>query len=254
MLRTLLSIGLLFLQTTIIPNTTVVPNTTTIAYAVPVGPGGISATNLQVWYRADNLTCTGGCTGTNVVTSLNDKSTNANNCTTSGSPTYVASALNSQPGIQGNGTSQYCTMGTPIAWSGNITIFVVQKCSGFSAIFGHVTGANALQYFTCAGGGEQQIQQSGVGTLATGTTATDGNFHQLGFTYNNSAYAFYIASTTDGSGTAAGTISASSSLIGQSEASNYLNGQLCEVFIYTRTLTSGEISTVQSYLNGRYGV
>jgi hypothetical protein len=59
------------------------------------GPGGISGTNLAVWYRSDDLTCTGGCTGTNVVTALVDKSGNANNCTTSGSPTYVATAVNS---------------------------------------------------------------------------------------------------------------------------------------------------------------
>lgn len=221
------------------------------------GPGGISATSLGAWYRSDSLTCTGGCTGTNVVTSLNDKSTNARNCVTTASPTFVASAVNTQPGVLFTAaSSQFCTMSSAVAWSGNTTVFAVLSCTSsggsYKAILGQTSGANAFNYYTC-GTQENQIQQSGVGVLATGTTAADTSYHQIGVTYNNSAYAFYIGSGTDGSGTATGTVSASSNQIGSAGGGDFAPYTLVEFFVYTRTLTGPEITSVQSYLHGRYG-
>ena len=65
--------------------------------------------------------------------------------------------------------------------------------------------------------------------------------------------AMYIASTTDGSGTQARTITTSVNDIGNNHASEFGGYTPVKVFVYTRDLTGGEISTVQSYLHGRYG-
>jgi len=215
------------------------------------GPGGISATNLQVWYRGDSLTCTGGCTGTNVVTSLNDKSSNADNCTTSGSPTYVASAVNSQPGVLFG--ALYCTFGTALAWSGNVSVFVVWANTATGQKSSFLVGpSGSFKYWTC-NTSEQGMDDSQVAQIGTGTTACDTSYHQMGGTYNSSAYAFYIASTTDGSGTQAESLSGSLTTLGATSGGEELHGTLVEFFVYSRILTGTEISTVQSYLHGRYG-
>ena len=221
------------------------------------GPGGISATSLAVWYRSDSLVCTGGCTGTNVVTTLTDKSGNANNCTTSGSPTYVASAVNSQPGILfASASSQFCTY-TAVTWTGTVTAFAVLKCtgtSGNSTIFSTTSASSSFNWRACNSSNQDTSQQNNVGNIgASTTTASSTAYRQIGTTYDGTNWAMYIASTTDGSGTQARTITTSVNDIGNNHASEFAGYTLVEVFVYTRVLTGGEISTVQSYLHGRYG-
>jgi hypothetical protein len=222
------------------------------------GPGGISGTNLAVWYRSDNLTCTGGCSGTNVVTTLIDKSPNSNNCTTAGSPTYLASAVNSQPGITFTAAStQYCTLGSTVTWSGSVTVFAVTKCTAAntpSALYGSLS-FNGFTYLNCSGSNHQQWADApGVALIAQGTATSDTSYHQTGVTYDGTNYAFYIGSTTDGSGTNSVSILGNNTTVGvEASPENYLNSVLVEEFVYTRILTSGEISTVQAYLHSRYG-
>jgi hypothetical protein len=116
------------------------------------------------------------------------------------------------------------------------------------------TGGNGFDYLVCGSAALQQSQQAGVGAIGNGIAAADTSYHQIGVTYNGSAEAFYLAETTDGSGTQARTITSAMSALGISEGgSNYANYTLVEIFVYTRILTGTEISEVQSYLHSRYG-
>jgi len=215
------------------------------------GPGGISATGLQVWYRGDNLTCTGGCTGTNTVTSFNDLSTNANNCTPIGSPTFLANAVNSKPGVT---IQTGCTFGSPLAWGGAVTVFVVWANTSTTNKSSFLQGASgSFKNWSGNGSAQNGMDKTSVVQIAIGTAAANTSFNQQGATYDGTNWAFYIASTTDGSGANAQTISASDTTIGCNSCGEQIRGTLVEFFSYSRILTGPEITTAQAYLHGSYG-
>ena len=243
--------------------------------SVSSGSSSIPSSGLQLWYRGDNLTCTGGCSGTNTVTSLNDLSSNANNCTAAGTTIkYAASAVNSKPGFTFDGSSlSYCSFSS-IAWNGGGTSFVVVAFSATNHEDDMISGVTqAFAHGGCrqtSGGIEQYAGSENVAYLGHGTAACDTSYHQLGVTFCDAVVTnctgggsasnnlqFYIASTTDGS---ASTVTGSQSFNNNStfgkaavNASAFLTGTVTEIIFYNRVLSSSEISTVQAYLHGRYG-
>jgi len=241
-------------QTTVLPKTTVLPLTTLL-----VGSGGGSnpPTGMAVWYRGDSQTCSGGCTGTNVVTGYTDKSPNLNGCTMTGSPTYVASAVNGQPGtLFVAASTQYCTFNSPLAWTGAETVFVVWKNTNTTTESTMTVGSAtySLRYWSC-NGTEQGADNQSVAQIGQGNAACDTSFHQMGMTYNSSTGVanFYIASTTDGTATNSQPLANAEDTVSDPGLAP-ANGILCEILIYPSVLSSGDITTMQSYLHGRYGL
>jgi hypothetical protein len=242
--------------------------------SVSGGSGSVPSSGLQVWYRGDSLTCTGGCSGTNPVTVLLDKSGNGNNCTASGTaPTFVASAVNSQPGVSFNNTP--CALTTGVPWNNAITEFAVisvATTSHMHTLLSGVTQAVAMNpcYRFSGGFMDGAIYDNWQVIGHGGLTPCDTSWHQLGFTYCTAVVTnctgggsasnnlqFYIASTTDGSPTTDTTtgLSQNTATFGRAavSATEYFEGTVTEVIMYNRVLSSSEISTIQAYLHTRYG-
>jgi len=229
----------------------------------------IPVSGLQGWWNADaaNLTCTGGCTGTNAVTAWTDLSSNANNLTLAnfnnavcggGISTFVASAVNSKSGVLMDNGACY-KFGTAINLQTASTIFVVMKHDAASNKGMLVSGdSGSLGYWTTDSSGKQQGADS-VATAALGTGTATGNtsFHQMNMTYNGTTIAYRLDRATDiVVGASANAITANEGGIGNNGSNNNeaFFGTLCEVIIYNRVLSGGEITTVETYLNGRYGL
>jgi hypothetical protein len=142
---------------------------------------------------------------------------------------------------------------------GQITVFVVYNPAA-AAVGDFVAGtaSNALQ-FRMNASNELEFVCSGIAVIGASTAAlTTGSWSQGNATYNSTtgAYAFRVARTASGSGTSVQTISVNSVSVcyNAQGATEFLNGSLAELIVYNRILTGTEISTVESYLNSKWGV
>lgn len=233
-------------------------------------------TNLSVWMRADSLTCTGGCTGTNTVTGFTDLSGNGNNGTTSSSIlTYAAADINGRPAVHfpagavPPGPNSF-TLTTPLTPS-SVTIFaVVKDATGFTrgTIISGLTGS--LEYFMNDGGSNfQQGANSTFTALLIGSTSTQSSaYHQINFTgVSGTSQSLRRDRAADGSASVATSFTgAAMSKIGYnaqagatacSDAGNTcteLNGNLAELLIYSAALSGGNNTIVENYLNCEYGL
>lgn len=212
---------------------------------------------MQIWYRGDSLTCTGGCTGTNAVTVLLDKSSNANNANIGIAGHFVANALNGKPGVLFDGTTSAYAF-TAINIESASTVFVVAALTSAANANNTVIAgvANSLQYSLGVGSKEQTLTKTNVASLASGTAASDTSYHQMNYTYDGTTLNFRLGRASDGSTAPATAITATETILGENPAnsSNFLNGTLAELIVYNRVLTGPEITTVETYLNTRYGI
>jgi hypothetical protein len=141
----------------------------------------------------------------------------------------------------------------------NATLFVVFKPNAVSATAqSFMSGnANALQFRFSSSGLE--LLQAGVASIGTSTgIPAAGTWYQANATYNSTtgAYAFRLARAASGSGTNAKTISQNSFGIFYNPAntSEDMNSKIAALIVYNRVLTSTEITSVETYLNSKYGV
>lgn len=233
--------------------------------AVAFDPSQLSG--LKGWYSSDSLTCTSGCSGTNVVTALVDKSSNGNNITTTNSPTFYANAVNSKPAVYFNATSsQYGTFGTSINLQSGLTIFFVGSLVSANDAEAIVSGAaNSFLYGTAFNSATRHnaSAKTGIAWFSFGTAAqTTTGYHQMSVTYKDysaggSGVAYRLDRSSDGgNATQAGAITANETSVFWRPATSDFYGWLyfVELIIYDRVLNSTEIGQVETYLNGMYGI
>lgn len=262
-----LMIGVVFAQSIIFPGPT--------AYAPAASCSLSYTTNLALWVKADTgLTCTSGCTGTNVVTAWADQSGNANNLTTSGSIlTYAASDINSLPAVTfpGIGGGQFpgissFSLTTPLNLA-NSTMFVVIKSTnpGFGGTL--ISGLSNSLGYVFNGSKFQGADSVFTANLINGTTANSTSYHQANLNVvSGTSQALRIDRAADGTATTSNAISVNSSTIGYNAQSGFnscsgsssacqsLVANVAEFLIYTASLSGGNITTVEDYLNCRYGL
>lgn len=106
------------------------------------------------------------------------------------------------------------------------------------------------------------LADSNTAVLATSTgSLTASTYQQVMCQWTNStkAYLFHIARTAAGSGTgsatfASTTVPCSGMFYNVQASANFFNGKFAEMLCYDRVLTSLEITAVESYLLGKWGV
>jgi len=229
-----------------------------------ISSGATASTNNPVsgsaaWYKADvGVTCTSGCSNGNTVTSWADQSGNANTLTCTGGTTYVTSAINGLAAVAFNGTSGVCTFGTAINLCAGESIYTELKATNATVNSEIVGGASATFGYILNGtlSLEQSIERDNVQALGAGNTAADTNFHQINQTWagaSSGAITFRLGRATDGTPASANTCTGNSANIGENVAATlFANMQLAEIIIYTSALTTGNTTTNETYLNGRY--
>ncbi len=235
----------------------------------PVAPP-IPLTGALVWWSADfGSNCSGMvCNDGDSQDTFADRSGNGNNGVLSigGTPCvatiYHTNQINGMPADTYNGVNtdpgKSC-FGVSFAGLDNksaVTWFLAMKQNASNqAIMAGNNNSLSLQSV----GGSQGVNKNCVAAIGTSTSAGDTSWHQFNFTYDagTGAYAFRRDRSADGSGTNSQTITGNWLLLGSNIGCGgvaTLNGQIAEFIMYNRVLTGGEITTVETYLNGKYGL
>lgn len=160
-----------------------------------------------------------------------------------------------------NGTSDYIDLPNDIGYTSQVSAFGWFKSAG----------TPAGNYHIILGGQELEISIYTTGYLRTGifqgsryvhnhgSGLTDGNWHQVGFTFDGSTKVAYIDGVSVGTDSIpSGTLTSSFSnrKIGRfgSSGTYYVNGEISQVKIYNKALTAEEVQKNFVALRGRYGI
>jgi hypothetical protein len=230
-----------------------------------VGPACVN-NNIAAWLRADY-----GAETTGNWSDFSGNQKNGAQATAANQPGFNASAINFNPGVLFNGTSQFMEIAPNVLNNGNTnyTILAVSKPRNIvekQVVFLGSAAVNRgihLQYNNNAaagGGGLANIEASwpnnGLWGGATQINKTD----LLSSTYNNTSGRIL---RQDGTQVAtSGDITnfnylqtAGTSTIGQYNNGLFFNGDIAELVIYNnQALTGAELQRVESYLSLKYGI
>lgn len=217
------------------------------AWQLPT-PGGVSS-GLVLWLDADDsgtLFTDAGCSTPvsdgNQIQCWKDKSTSANDASTSGAarPRWEDNEFNSKPVIRFDGTDDVVDF-TSI--DDIRTVFIVNKSntSSFQQILGHTSTrhfftSNAVLIGPTTSSvdlrtGNWRVDQTEVESPTTFTQT--GSYSMISVVSSANVSADHIASDNKTSG-------------------RFFNGDVAEVIIYDRALTSNEIDAVEGYLNDKW--
>lgn len=218
---------------------------------------------LSARWRADSIT---GVTTGGAVASWPDTSSNGYTATnTSGSssvPTFVSSSINGQPAVRfAAASSQRLVSNAPAGMAAQTIVAVMtpQTATTARTMRGGANVPGPVQFCLENGTATARLQavkqgianigfstgQPGVGTPVVTLLTYDSN---------SGAYEFRINGTTSGTGTTIQTLTADTTSIGANRTSQYFSGDIAELLVWSRVLTAGELASVDSYVQDRYGI
>ena len=201
----------------------------------------------------------------NAVSQWDDKSINGYNATSSGTnrPTTSVATLNGKNVISFDGTDDYMSLpsGTYSIPSGDATMFVVYRDNANliykQPICAKDGGSNRFRFMAlgstqfCSVHGNSAQQSSVLTTV--GSTA--GYIALMVSPDNGTNQRFYRSGVAEvGNNAVRTTFTATSFTVGaQDSTTNYWQGDIAEILIYTRVLTATERNQVGAYLASKWG-
>lgn len=247
---------------------------TSAALSTPLTLVESASTSLQIWYDGADITQFQPTNPSDAegITQWNDKSNFAHNANPEGTPasqvrpTYQTAELNSLSVVEFDGVND-CLSINPIAWAESknaYTLFFVAK-------FDNTVGTDTLS----ATDSDDFILRNNGTEIEVGTASGTGITSLLGL---NTAYHYYtvrydgtasgnanrLKLRVDGGDKAlgfTGTVGSSTSgsitkfNIGCDGAgSNFFDGQIAEIVMFTEALSSEDITDVEGYLTSRWGL
>ena len=232
---------------------------------------------MLLWWSADvGSNCSSAvCSDGGSQNSWADQSGNGNNGTLTPSITSACVAsvfhtnqINGKPALTFNGVN---TAGSETCFSvGNsgvglnnksaTSMFLVAKLASTSVISEIASGTSGS--FDWRGSqttipAEQIALKACTSGLGNGTATTDTSWHQMNVTYNGTAISFRINRASDGSASPGTSITTNWLTLGINPCGgsfNAFDGQIAEFILYSRVLSGTEITTVETYLHGKYGL
>ena len=232
-----------------------------VSIAQSVQPSDL--TNLSLWLRAEN----GVTHSANAVSNWLDFSGANNNCSqnsTANRPLLVNNVdqLAGKSVIRFDGTNDFLN-GTTISNINNssFTIFVIangeSQSSSIASLFSINTAATGF-YFTR----RPSLNRFSVFNSNTSINS-NGSFPSTGYNYRlvtgikslGSSFSLKVNGSQDFNSTLTGLTSSFTNAIyqiGAGNSSNFFRGDIAEVIIYTRELTSVEITQIENYLMNKY--
>jgi hypothetical protein len=163
-------------------------------------------------------------------------------------------------GLLFDGTNDYITLPNSLGYTTQVSAFAWFKSNGTPAGGFHIIFGGQELEISIPTAGELRC---GVFTNSRfvsnhGSGLSDGNWHHVGFTFNGSSKIAYIDGVSVGSQSVTGTLTSSFSnrTIGKYGSSNlyYLNGNLSDMMVYNRSLTSDEVFQIFNSKRGRFRV
>jgi hypothetical protein len=201
------------------------------------------------------------------VSSILDKSGNSRHITQSTDskrPLYLSSTLNGRPVMEFTSANQtVLNMANAFAFgTSNFHIFAVVRPKQASnseqgGFFGAEGNSNNLAYcFPGQTGPYQTFLHGSVAWIGgANTTLSTSSYYQLNGSKSGSTIAYRMNRNADGPGTSYSTnISGSTNAVGCQEAGSYFNGYLGELLVFNAPVTGANLTTVETYLNTKWGV
>jgi hypothetical protein len=207
---------------------------------------------IQLWLDGSDPLGTGTApaNGT-VISTWADKSGNARNATSVGSPVFNTSSN----AIVLNGTSQAFSISYPGVHATETAFTVVKMTTPNSYAFfiNNPTsyGRQFYDYLTAL-----TLGQANIGTNATNSNIPTANSNTLlGYTLNSTNSFLYFNGVSGPTGTAFGSLPSESTLyIGYSGSGQYLAGTISEMLIYDQVLSTPQRQVVEGYLAWKWGI
>lgn len=231
--------------------------------------------NLQIWYNADiaNATNFGTSVPTSggTVTKWVDRSGTGHDANQSGNNTFKPKWYSNIQGglgaIRYNGTSESLNINPLTGWGlslSGFTMFVVGRSLSLAAPAAMTASDTGGFKFYHDGTNWTTSAASGTGTstIAGDTTnfhiftqvfngAAANNASRLRFRYDGTDQTLNFGATTVGTATSASTQYVRLGVNGDG-VSNYWNGEMLEMLMFTRALNSTEITQVEGYLKNHW--
>lgn len=212
---------------------------------------------LQLWLRSDYFS---GFSNNQVVTGTwQDFSGLENDASPIGSPTVKTNQINGQPSILLNGSNQYFFIKTPIT-SPTMCYFAIFNMNSLANAYTGIIGYDAFTdrggYFIKSNGksaeyfGSNSYDGTGAATFVTGT------WNYISDNHKPALFDTRRNGVVDKSGTTSAPISAHTLLQWGTQivGGRFLSGNLVELIMYGRELSDAEISSIESYIQSRYGL
>ncbi|MGK5085277.1 CUB domain-containing protein [Bdellovibrionota bacterium FG-1] len=209
-----------------------------------VGVGTIA--NLSLWLKADSLSLNEG----DPVATWTDSSGNNHSATqadASKQPTYSGTAINNHPAVNFAGSPRSMRIDSNLSIARPFTAFIVNVWHG---------GATGRTLSSVSTNWLLGFWQGNVAFFNGGfvyQTAATQNVTYLSEAINTNAYSKYfvhgVLAATSGAGGDPGTLE-----LGSSVYSEYNNGDIAEVVIYSSELSDSDRATVETYLNLKYSI
>ena len=234
----------------------------------------ISAINISIWYDAADsvyFVPSNPASGTNI-TQWSDKSGAARNAGPSGGankPDYITNEQNGKNVLRFSATDNMQITGA--TWTRSQSAFAVYAVARAATLSGvrTITATDTNGYKISYNGTNWFV--SGVGLSGTSTIVGDTTkFHIHGFLFDGSGatnsdkftYRYDLsAATLTFTGTAASATSNLSNAFdiawwsnGSSPTKEYFTGDVAEIIVFTRKITTSEIDFVENYLKNKWGL
>lgn len=204
--------------------------------------------NLVGWWKADSLALANGAS---VPTWTDNSATGASLTQATGAtqPTYQTNVLNGFPVLRFNG-SQYLENAT-FSFVQPTTMFVVSKytTAGTSPTLIGAASANQNAIFYDA----SNFTNAYAGISLTGNTSVLGSFIITTAQFNTASSLLHVNGTQQASGNA-GSSNMTSLRVGNNSSGNTIIGDVAELVIYNRVLTTAERASIDTYLSNKYGI
>ena len=215
--------------------------------------------NLEAWFRADDTVDAGG----GAISQWNDRSGNGRHATqgtgTNRGTRTTSASLRNQAVVSFDGNDMYATSAFSLPRSctwfivlGTITTrgMVAEHGNGDS-IYMYADGNAAFAVFGGTGIGYHRAFKTNW--LAANSQGS-GRYDQSAAPTLRNARATLTPDSTDGTAQASISYSKTLTIGARTGGSLYHTGQIAELIIYSRALTTVELGKIEAYLFNRYGV
>ncbi len=235
-----------------------------LAPETPASP--IPTGDLTLWTAADRETVTrveGGSTYVSQWTDLSGNGHHLFQATASHQPELVENAINGLPALRLNGGNHHL-LTQNIPTGGEITVFIVAKPEGggpSARIFSKGSDAGGIMLMrndTPHNVGIRIDTPAGFNQFRAGGPLFDSAWHHIGISTSEER----VRMKVDGSPRidhayewGEGIASNRPFVLGANYVANaaFMQGEIAEVIVYNRSLSEGERTIVESYLNSKYG-
>lgn len=223
---------------------------------------------MQVWYKADNGIQASLANNANA-NRWTDSSGNGNDAVQTNStnqPTKITNAIGSLPALAFNGTSQFLQMPTGFSnFTEGATILAVVKPTGVPSAFAGIvdfgTNSNINSFLLCEPSTTSSafyVFDGSANSTSASSTLTLSQFQVLEAVHNGAAsataYNNGAAGTPNNSMLNIANVSRNGNFIGQRSLGGlYFQGQIAELLVWNRGLSTNERLAAEAYTYGRYG-